>query len=84
MSSFGFVSGRFSGLKTETTQNGKTINSFTVEFHSPGKDGQMIPQIVQVKTFSQKAIDKLRDIPVGARIECQLEISGRAGNDGRV
>ena len=84
MSSFGFVSGRFSGLKTETTQNGKTINSFTVEFHSPGKDGQMIPQIVQVKTFSQKAIEKLRDMPVGARIECQLEISGRADNDGRV
>ena len=84
MSSFGFVSGRFGGLKTEQTQNGKTINSFTVEFHSPGKDGQMIPQLVSVKAFAQKAIEKLQDIPAGARVECQLAIGGRAGNDGRV
>ena len=84
MSSFGFVSGRFGGLKTEQTQSGKSISSFTVEFHTPGKDGQMIPQLVSIKAFAQKAIEKLQDIPVGARVECQLAIGGRAGNDGRV
>ena len=84
MSSFGFVSGRFGGLKTEQTANGKTINSFTVEFHTPGRDGAMVPQLVLVKAFSQKAIDKLRNIPPSARIECQLAIGGRAGDNGKV
>lgn len=84
MSSFGFVSGKFGGLKSESSQNGKTLSSFTVEFHLPGKDGKMIPQLVQIKAFSQRAIEKLTTIPVGARVECQLSIGGRSGNDGRI
>jgi len=84
MSGFGFISGAFSGLHEETTKSGARIVSFDVDFHEPGKDGKMFPQVTNVKVFSQKAIDKLANTPSGSRVECRVNLGGRRDANGKV
>ena len=83
MAAFGIIVGRFGELKEEVTRNGKTICSFSVEFTKAMGD-KVTEQVVSIKAFSLKALEKMASIEKGALVECRIDIGGRATQDGKI